>query len=132
MGYPVDNHKRKPVKNIASFAVSLVTELKNSKQVIRFSKRFLEEYKNIDLILEVLLLCLEDMIKLKCESESLCKLEMFSEDLKNVEPEFSVEAICEIFKLTLQLREKIEFNANLTVAIDNFLLKMLEVKYLCK
>jgi len=124
--------KKENLKNLANFAVSLITELKSSKQVIKFSKKMLAEQQDLDLILEMFLLCIEDMLKIKCESENICKLKPFVEDLKDVEPEFSVEALCEIFKLTLSLREKIEFNANLVVAIDNFLLKMLEVKYLCK
>lgn len=120
------------LKTRTNFAVGLFTELKNSKQVVKFSKKFLEYKDDINLILEVMSLCIEDIIKLKCESENLCKLTMYLDDLKDVEPEFSVEALCEISKLISNLRERIEFNANMTVAVDNFLLKMLEVKFLCK
>ena len=124
--------KNRDLVGIADFAVSLFTELKNSKQVLGFSKRILEEKANLNLILEVLSLCIEDIIKLKCESEDLCKLKSYSGDLKDIEPEFSIEALCEISRLISKFREKLEFNANLTVAVDNFLLKMLEVKFLCK
>ena len=120
------------LKVIVKFAVSLFTELKNSKQVILFSKKFLEFKDDLTLILQVMSICIEDIIKIKCESENLCKLKPYYDDLKDVEPEFSVEALCEISKLISSLREKLEFNANLTVSVDNFLLKMLEVKYLCK
>ena len=108
------------------------TELKNSKQVLSFSKKLLEQKNDLDLVLQVLSLCVEDIIKLKCESESLCKLKMFQSELKDVEPEFSAQSLCEISGLISKFREKLEFNANLTVAVDNFLLKMLEVKFLCK
>lgn len=120
------------LKNLANFAVSLFVELKNSKQVLKFSKRFLEEKNDLDLILEIISVCIEDMMKLKCESESLCRLKPYKIQLKDAEPEFSIEALCEISNLISTLREKLEFNANLTVAVDNFLLKILEVKYLCK
>lgn len=131
-GKTFEYEKKENLKNLTDFAVSLFTELKNSKQVILFSKRFIEEKNDIDLILEVMSLCIEDILKIKCESENLCKLRGYTSELKDVEPEFSVKALCEISKLISRLREKIEFNANLTIAIDNFLLKMLEVKYLCK
>lgn len=124
--------KNDELKKISDFVVKLFTELKSSKQVIKFSKSFIEEKNNIDLMLEMMSLCIEDIIKIKCESENLCKLKMYLEELKDVEPEFSVEALCEISKLILKFREKLEYNANLTVSVDNFLLKMLEVKYLCK
>ncbi len=124
--------KNDELSSIVSFAVSLVTELKNSKQVLKFSKRFLELKENVDLILEVVSLCLEDLLKMKCESENLCKLTPYADELRDVEPEYSVLAITEISKLISTFREKMEFNANITVAVDGFLLKMLEVKYLCK
>lgn len=132
IGKTLNLAKNEDLKTVANFAVSLFTELKGSKQVLRFSKKFLEEKDLMDLILEIMSFCIEDMVKLKCESENLCKLSPYINDLKDVEPEFSVEALCEISKLISNLKEKLEFNANLTVAIDNFLLKMLEVKYLCK
>lgn len=124
--------KNRDLSSIADFAVSLLTELKNSKQVLSFSKKMLEEKSNLNLILEIVSLCIEDIIKLKCESEDLCKLKSYKSDLRDVEPEFSIEALCEISRLISKFREKLEFNANLTVAVDNFLLKMLEVKFLCK
>ncbi|MGN1201617.1 MAG: hypothetical protein ACI4R8_05145 [Candidatus Caccovivens sp.] len=132
LGKTISLAKNEDLKSVANFAVSLVTELKNSKQVLKFSKRFVEMKDNMDLILQALTLCLEDIIKIKCECENLCKIKMYTDRLKDVEPEFSVQALCEISKLVSNLREKFEFNANVTVALDNFLLKMLEVKYLCK
>lgn len=132
VGRTIALSKNEDLKKIVEFAVSLFTELKTSKQVIKFSKTFLELKDNLNLILEVMSFCIEDIIKIKCESENLCKLKPYKDDLKDVEPEFSVEALCEISKLISSLREKVEFNANLTVAVDNFLLKILEVKYLCK
>ena len=132
VGRTIALSKNEDLKKIVEFAVSLFTELKTSKQVIKFSKTFLELKDNLNLILEVMSFCIEDIIKIKCESENLCKLKPYKDDLKDVEPEFSVEALCEITKLISSLREKVEFNANLTVAVDNFLLKILEVKYLCK
>lgn len=132
IGKTLELEKNENLKQIADFAVSLFTELKSSKQVLKFSKQFLELKSNLNLILRIMSLCIEDIIKLKCESEDLCKFKMYKEELKDIEPEFSVEALCEISKLIGRLLEKIEFNANLTVAIDNFLLKMLEVKFLCK
>lgn len=132
LGKTVELAKKENLREIVNFGVELFTKLKSSKQVLSFSKVFLGFKDDVDLVLEVMSLVIEEILKIKCESESLCKLEMFKSDLKDVEPEFSVETLCEISKLILHLREKIEFNANLTVAIDNFLLKILEVKYICK
>ena len=132
IGRTIALEKNENLHVLADFSVSLFTQLKSSKQVIKFSKQFLEFKNDLNLVLQVMALCIEDILKIKCESETLCKLTPYLEDLKDIEPEFSVEALCEISKLITNLLEKIEFNANLTIAIDNFLLKMLEVKFLCK
>ena len=63
-----------------------------------FSKAFVSSREKFDLILEIMSLCIEDIIKIKCESENLCKLTPYLRDLKDVEPEFSVEALCEYEK----------------------------------
>lgn len=124
--------RKENLEEIADFAISILTKMKNSKEVVKFSKQFLDFSSEIDLILLILSIAIEDLIKIKCESESLCKLSMYKQSLKQVEAEYTVRALCEISKLLARLREKMEFNANLTMAIDNFLLKILEVKYLCK
>lgn len=124
--------KQNNLKEVVDFGVSLFCSLKSSKQVVTFSKKFLAFKNDFKLILEVMSLCIEDILKMKCESEALCRLKTYFSDLKESEPEFSVRALCEISKLISRLQEKIEFNANMTVAVDNFLLKILEVKYICK
>lgn len=132
IGKTLDLESKEDLKTLVYLAVSVIIELKNSKQVLSFSNKILAQKENLDLILQVVSLCLEDIVKIKCDSENLCKMTLFLEELKDVEPEYSVEAICEIAKLISALKEKLEFNANLSVTIDNFLLKMLEVKFLCK
>ncbi|MBP3619259.1 MAG: hypothetical protein J6J24_01215 [Clostridia bacterium] len=132
IGKTLELSNNENLKSLTYLAVSLICELKNSKQVLSFSNKVATQKENLNLILEIVSLCLEDIIKIKCDSENLCKLKLFMEELRDVEPEFSVEAICEITKLIANLQEKLEFNANLSVTLDNFLLKMLEVKFICK
>ena len=124
--------KNSNLNEIVDFAVSLACDLKNSSQVLRFSKRFQEFKGDIDLILKIYSFCLEDMLKIKTEIKDYCLMKMFLPKIESVESEFSVQAICEILNLITFFRKKLEFNANLPVAIDNLLLKILEVKYICK
>lgn len=132
LGKTLAFNDKENLKDVCDFAVSLFTELKNSKDVLKYSKRLIENRDDLDVVLTIMSLCIEDIIKIKCEREDLCKLKPYIADLKGVEMEFSVEALCEIAKLIANLMKKFDFNANINVALDNFLLKMLEVKYLCK
>ncbi len=132
IGKTLEFEKKSDLKNIVNFAISLICEMKGSRDVIKYSKKFLDQKQNLEIILQVISFAIEDMIKLKCDSEALCRLTPYLDAFKDVEAEYSVEALCEIFKLISRFRERLEFNANLNVAVDNFLLKILEVKYLCK
>ena len=132
IGQAVELSKKKNLVDIVDFAVSLVSEMKNSSQVLRFSKKFAEFENDLELVLKVFSMCLEDMLKIKSEKVELCKFKEYFPILNSVENEFSVMAICEIDNLILHFMEKMRFNANMLVSIDNFLLKILEVKYICK
>ena len=132
IGRAVELSRKKNLLDIVDFAVSLISEMKNSSQVLHFSKRFLEFENDIELVLKIYSICLEDMIKIKSEKEDLCLLKEYLPILKMVENEFSVQAICEIHNLIFHFMEKLRFNANLLVSVDNLLLNILEVKYICK
>ena len=132
IGQAVELSKKKNLVDIVDFAVSLVSEMKNSSQVLRFSKKFAEFENDLELVLKVFSICLEDMLKIKSEKVELCKFKEYFPILNSVENEFSVMAICEIDNLILHFMEKMRFNANMLVSIDSFLLKILEVKYICK
>ena len=131
-GRALELSRKKNLTELVDFAISLVSEMKNSAQVLRFSKQFSEFESDLEFVLKVYSICLEDMIKIKSEKEEICVLKQYLPILKAVENEFSVQAICEINNLIMHFIEKLHFNANLLVSVDNLLLKILEVKYLCK
>ena len=131
-GRALELSRKKNLTELVDFAVSFVSEMKNSAQVLRFSKQFSEFESDLEFVLKVYSICLEDMIKIKSEKEEICVLKQYLPILKAVENEFSVQAICEINNLIMHFIEKLHFNANLLVSVDNLLLKILEVKYLCK
>lgn len=117
---------------VVDTAVKLVTELKNSAQVLKFSSKLSAFKDEIRLIFKIYTLCLEDLIKIKTEKEDLCVLKTYIEALRSVESEFSINAICEINSLISDFMHRRESNVNEQVAVDNLLLKILEVKYICK
>lgn len=113
-------------------AIKLVTELKNSGQVLKFSTNLMKYREDIELIFQIYIRSLEDMIKIKSEREDLCSMPLYIDALKSVESEFSINAICEINSLVSEFIKKREANVNEQVALENLLLKILEVKYICK
>ena len=132
LGKAEELSKNSNLEDIVDFAVKLVCELKNSTQVLKFSKDLQDKKGDMQLVLKIYLTCLEDLIKIKSEKDEIATMKTYLPMLKSVESEFSVHAICEIHDLICHFMEKLQFNANISVAVDNLLLKILEVKYLCK
>lgn len=124
--------KKANLVDVVEMAVKLVTELKSSGQVLKFSSSLMCFKDDIKLIFEIYIRCMEDIVKLKTEQESLCSMPLYLDALKSVESEFSIDAICEISSLISQFIERREANVNEQVALENLLLKILEVKYICK
>lgn len=124
--------KKANLEEVVETAVKLVTELKNSGQVLKFSTNLMKYREAIELIFQIYIRSLEDMIKIKSEREDLCSMPIYLQALKSVESEFSINAICEINSLVSEFIKKREANVNEQVALENLLLKILEVKYICK
>ncbi len=124
--------KKANLEEVVETVIKLVTELKNSGQVLKFSTNLMKYREDIELIFQIYIRSLEDMIKIKSEREDLCSMPLYIDALKSVESEFSINAICEINSLVSEFIKKREANVNEQVALENLLLKILEVKYICK
>ncbi len=124
--------KKSNLEEVVDMAIKLVTDLKNSGQVLKFSSDLMRFKDDMCLIFKIYILCLEDLIKIKTEKEELCALPLYMDALKSVESEFSISAICEISSLVSMFMKKREANVNEQVAVEQLLLKILEVKYICK
>ena len=77
-------------------------------------------------------LALEDMLAIKAGKTNLVKLKNYEAQLKDKLENYTARAICEIQKLLDEASRHIAYNTNITLVIENLLLDILEVKYICK
>ena len=105
--------------------------MKTSKQVLLFSKNLLMYKDNFSLLIEILSLALEDLLILKSGGSNV-RLQTVKQDLINVQGEYSIRAICEIQSLLDKAVKEQSYNGNVTLIIENLLLNILEVKFICK
>lgn len=131
IGKAVELSKKDNLEEIFENALSVVCKMKNSKEVLFYANKILDKKGDAKLALEIIALALEDLMKIKSGQKNLVRLNNSSE-LEEVASEYSVRALCEIsFLLDKLLKEK-AYNTNFTLAVENFLLNILEVKYLCR
>lgn len=119
-------------KEIFDTALSLVTQMSSSKNLIMYSKKVLSLKDDGIKVLKIFTLLLEDILLLKVDKVKEMRFEFVKDALLRVIEEYSVRGICEICKLVDKAMKEVSFNGNMTLIIENLLLNILEVKYLCR
>lgn len=132
VGEAIELAKKGNGKEIFDVALSLIDKMTSSKNLIIYSKKVLSYKDDVVKILKIFTFLLEDMLFIKVNKMSEVRFLNVKESLQRASEEYSVKAICEIRKLVDNGMKEILYNGNLTLIVENLLLGVLEVKYLCK
>lgn len=132
LGKTIELSRKRDLEEIFGIAKSIFCEMKNSKQVVIYANKILAKKESFDLIVEMVCQILEDLLAKICKKEELIVLKSQTNFFELIVNDFSVKSVCEIEKLIRKLQEERFFNVNLPAIVDNLLLGILEVKYLCK
>lgn len=112
--------------------LAVVTRLKNSKDMLSYSKTILAFASDYQLIFSCFSLILEDLLYLKSGNTSQIRFKKQLNQLESVKDEYSFRAISEIRALIDKAAMEMMYNCNFTLVIENLILNILEVKYLCR
>jgi len=132
LGKTVALSNMKDLTEIFEIAVSVLKDMKASKQVVVYANKILSKKDNFDLFIEILSVLLEDILAKLCKKEDLMILKSKKDLVSQIAGDYSVKSICEIEKLLNKVVVERNFNVVLSTIVDNLLLGILEVKYLCK
>ena len=124
--------KIKNLKTLFEGVFDCVARLSSSKEVLSFSKKLAPFKDDFNLFVEILSMLMEELIFLRAGTSDLLRLPHYKDRLELVKKDYSFEAIAEIQKLISQAVKEMSFNCNFTLVVENLLLNILEVKYLCK
>ena len=105
--------------------MSAICRLSSSRELLKYSQHF-------QLILEIFGIAIEDMLKIKTGHEGQICLKIPAADLAEASEKYTISAIIEVRKLLGKAAKEQSYNGNATLIIENLLLDILEVKYLCK
>ena len=106
--------------------------MKSSKQVLQYSNKIFEFKKDLNLIFEIVSLLLEDLLFFKADKISNMRFKDNIKDFEGILQDYTIKAICEIRKLIDRANKELSFNGNPTLIVENLLMNILEVKYICK
>ncbi len=110
--------KQKNFEDICVTALAVICDMKKSSQVLEYSKKILA-FK-------------DDVLKIKSGQKNIIKMQAYLNELDEVASEYSVRALIEIArKVDMAIKEK-TYNVSINLILENLLLGILEVKYLCR
>ncbi len=118
------------IQSLFENVLAVVTKLKTSKQLLSFSKNLLDNAGEAQFIFQSLSLLFEDLLFLKSGKD--IRFELYRQELESVENEYSIKAIAMIEKEIDRAVKELSFNCNFTLVLENLLLNILEVKYICR
>lgn len=124
--------KIKNLKTLFEAVFECLTRLASSKEVLVFAKRLLPFKEDFNLLIDIFSLLVEELLFVRAEKSNLIRLQSYRDKLERVKNDYSYEALVEIQKLLSQSVKEMSFNCNFILVVENLLLNILEVKYLCK
>lgn len=117
--------------DIYSKCIDVVTKMKSSKEVLRFSCGLSSDKDSFYTVLEILESIFRDILLIRLGKTYLVQNKVKISDLKSVVSDYTCDATDLIIKKILKTREQRELNCNPIFLIDSLLLYILEVKFIC-
>ena len=124
--------KKKELPPLFESVIAVITNLKASKDMLAFSKTIAQFSGEYELIFSSFSLIMEDLLYIKSGVESGVRLKSYRDRLLSVEGEYTLKAIVEIRSLIDKAVREMMFNCNFIVVLENLILNILEVKYICR
>ena len=107
-------------------------EMNSSKDVLKFVSKFtLKEFDVLE-FLSIVETIARDLVYTIAKTDKLIQNKHRIADLQIISKSFTVEALTKILKECFDFREALYYNVSITPALDEFLLKFVEVKVKCK
>ncbi len=133
-GYLGRAEKLSKIKNLTSIfqsTISVLTKMSSSKDVLFYAKDLINNSQYFDLIMEILSIALEDIIAIK-NNIPILRLPQIKDEFIKIKDNYTMKAICELQKVFDKAVKEKFYNVNRTTILENMLLNILEVKFICK
>ncbi len=122
----------KNLKGLFEGVLSCLTKMASSKEVLAYAKKLAPFKDEFSLLMETFSVMVEELIFIRAGKRNLSKLGQFGDELAFASGDYTLDALVEIQKLITKAVKEMAYNCNFTLVMENLLLNILEVKYLCK
>lgn len=106
--------------------------MNSSRDILEFTELFSSKNINKEELADLFMIITRDLCMVKSGVEDLVNNKHKLNEMRGIVEKFSLTALYKIIEYCLQLKEDLVYNTNITASIDEFLLKLVEVKVKCK
>ena len=114
-----------------SSCIKCLTEMRDSKQLIKYSAMISKSKQEFEMALEIFESIFRHVLMLRLNKPNLVKNNNIYDNLLTVAHMLDSDAVDLIIKRIYFIKKQLEFNCNYILLVDNLLLYILEVKFLC-
>ena len=132
IGRAIELGRVRELPQIFDSAMAAICELSSSRELLKYSQPLLKYSQYFQLIIEIFSVAIEDMLKIKIGKSDKVSLKCRADELTQASEKYTVTAICEVRKILDRATKEQSYNCAPTLIIENALLDILEVKYLCR
>ena len=111
---------------------NMLLSMQNSGIVLEISTQISKYKDNIDMFFDILSILYRDIVAIKLKKQNLVQNQEIINELLVLSNGISIEACIKILQQIQMAKQSLRLNASFSGVIDNLLLKILEIKYLCK
>ncbi|MBQ3048062.1 MAG: hypothetical protein IJD48_03510 [Clostridia bacterium] len=105
--------------------------MKDSKTMLKYSVPFSKDRKIFECALDIFEILFRDMLMIRFSKQNLVKNKNLISQISALALSFDADAIDKIIKRLYFIKQQMLFNCNYVFLVDNLLLYILEVKFLC-
>ena len=105
--------------------------MKDSKTMLKYSYALSQDKKVFECALDIFEALFRDMLMCRFGKANLIKNKALVQDINALAIQFDADAIDKIIKRIYLIKKQLSFNCNFVLLVDNLLLYILEVKFLC-
>jgi len=116
---------------IVDLAFDTLINLKSSSDILKYSSKIVALKKDFAYYIDTLIMLIRDISVVE-SNENLVNYKDRLNELKALSKVYSKVALFEISSILCEIYNKLDFNCNLVGVVDQMLLDILEVKFLCQ
>lgn len=114
-----------------SSCIKCLTEMRDSRQLIKYSTMISGSKQTFEMSLEIFESIFRDVLMLRLNKPNLVKNNNIYDKLVLIAQTLDSDGVDLIIKKIYSIKKQLEFNCNYILLVDNLLLYILEVKFLC-